>query len=208
MSAPNLLIRDATGASKTLTASDSTGSGGPLVMQHTLVDPTATYSTPAGDAQARAINVLPGDGTNVFKSGAAANVAAKSGANAQLTAPPGNWAASSNPGANTQASASQAAGGSGVRHVCTAVSFSVASDGTAPAATQLVVNLRDGATGAGTVLASWTIAVPAAAGAFASLSLAGLSVVGSANTAMTLEFAAAGGAHTYEACNVFGFDVS
>lgn len=149
------------------------------------------------------------DGTNTEPMASAANLTASPAGNgAAIQTRPGEWAASSNPGVNAQASASQAAGGAGVRHVCTSVSFSVASDATAPAATQLVVNLRDGATGAGTVKESWTVAIPAAAGAFASFGLSGLNIVGSANTAMTLEFAAAGGAHTYEACNIAGYDVS
>ena len=38
--------------------------------------------------------------------------------------------------------------------------------------------------------------------------LAGLNIVGSANTAMTLEFAAAGGANTVESVAMTGYSVS
>jgi len=149
---------------------------------------------------------LPGDGTNMFLSGSAANVSAKSSVNAQLAARPGDWATSSNPGVNSQASASQAAGGAGVRHVCTSISFVLAAGATAPTATEVTVNLRDGATGAGTVLMSWIIALPAVAGAMASICLSDLHVVGSAATAMTLEFAGGGGANTYESVAMTGHD--
>jgi len=149
------------------------------------------------------------DGTNSQPMASAATLsAANSGEGAAVGVGPGEWSATSNPGVNAQASASKAAGGAGVRHVCRSISFSVASDGTAPTAVQLVVNLRDGATGAGTVLQSWTVAIPASAGAFNAFHVGGLNLVGSANTAMTLEFASAGGAHVYEACNIAGFDVN
>ncbi|MDB5308144.1 MAG: hypothetical protein JWO38_2346 [Gemmataceae bacterium] len=167
-----------------------------------------TLGSPTPVGPTNPVPTQNGDGVNLQKSASAANLATKTGINAALVAPPGCWAVTSNPGANTQASASQAAGGAGVRHVCTGLSFSIASGGTAPTAAQLVVNLRDGATGAGTVLHSWTIAIPATTGAFNSFEMVGLNIVGSANTAMTLEFAAAGGANTYEACNLTGYDVS
>jgi hypothetical protein len=67
--------------------------------------------------------------------------------------------------------------------------------------------LRDGATGAGTILASWAIAIPATAGACAILSLAGLEIIGSPNTAMTLEFAAAGGALTFQSVTLTGHTI-
>jgi hypothetical protein len=140
------------------------------------------------------------------KSASAANLAAKSGVGASVSALPGMWPATHAPAVNTQASASQAAGGAGVRHVCTGISINLAAGGTAPAATQLTVNLRDGATGAGSILATWTIAIPATAGAFAAINLTGLNIPGTANTAMTLEFTAAGGPNTYESCTLFGYD--
>ena len=72
------------------------------------------------------------------------------------------WAITSNPAAGSQASASIAAE-SGVRHVADCVSFSAGST-TAPTLTALKVNLRDGATGAGTVIRTWQLIIPAATG--------------------------------------------
>lgn len=143
------------------------------------------------------------------RSGSAANIAANSGVGSQITTKPGNWAAKSAPATNTQATASQAAGGAGVRHVCTAVSFTFAAGASAvAAAAPMTVNLRDGATGAGTVLMSWYINIPAVAGESRTITLTDLNVEGSAATAMTLEFAAAGGTNSYESVTMTGYDVS
>jgi hypothetical protein len=57
--------------------------------------------------------------------------------------------------------------------------------------TALTVNLRDGATGAGTVLWTAHVVIPAATGqAVIPFSVCGLRLPGTANTAMTLEFSA------------------
>jgi hypothetical protein len=186
MATNNYTVKDGNGAAIVKAATDTTGSAGPLADNVLLVDAS---NNPTGLASA-------------------ANLATESGAKALLTAPPGQWTVNHVPAANTQATATKAAGAAGVRHVCTALSFSVAADGTAPTATQLTVNLRDGASGAGTVLMSWIVAIPAVAGEVKQVSLSGLNIVGSAATAMTLEFAAAGGAHTYESVNIAGYDAS
>jgi hypothetical protein len=110
-----------------------------------------------------------------------------------------------NPAVNTQATASKAAGGAGVVNVADCVSFSAMTGAVAPAAAVTVVNLRDGATGAGTVLASWDVGFPATAATNFTWGTCGLNVAGSANTAMTLEFAAAGGANTFESVHLTGF---
>jgi hypothetical protein len=95
----------------------------------------------------------------------------------------------SNPAVSNQATASAAAV-AGVRHVADCVSFSAGST-TAPALTALTVNLRDGATGAGTVIWSQQVIIPAATGQnVVPFSLCGLNLRGTANTAMTLEFSA------------------
>ena len=96
----------------------------------------------------------------------------------------------SSPGVSTQASASVGAGDN-VRFVADEICFSAGST-TAPALTQLNVNLRDGASGAGTVLMSFVVVIPAAAGQNqAPFCKAGLSVAGTKNTAMTAEWSAA-----------------
>lgn len=99
------------------------------------------------------------------------------------------WAVGSTPAVSLQATASIAAE-AGVRHVADTVCFSAGST-TAPALTKLNVNLRDGATGAGTIIGSWTVVVSAATGQnVAPQCFPNLQLVGTTNTAMTLEFSA------------------
>lgn len=117
------------------------------------------------------------------------------------------WTASHAPAANTQAVASRAAGGAGVRHVCTAISITVTGGAVAPAAGVVTINLRDGATGAGTILDTWNVGVEAVAGKCVPINLSGLYVPGSAATAMTLESSAAPGANVQVSCSLFGYDV-
>lgn len=108
---------------------------------------------------------------------------------ALVVEPSSKWSVVSTPAVSTQASASLAAE-AGVRHVATVACFSGGST-TAPAATQLTVNLRDGASGTGTVLASWTVVALAATGQnVAPYCTPPLYVAGSTNTAMTLEYSA------------------
>lgn len=167
-----------------------------------------TNTQPAGDAAARSVFVEPNDGTNVFKSGSAANLAATNAAtNAQLITRVADWVVTHAPAASNQASASKAAGVGGVRHVCTSVSFNLTQTSTGGTPFTGVVNLRDGATGAGSVLATWSIAVPTAACSNSNFSLSSLNIIGTADTAMTLEFTAGGGAQTVESCTITGYDV-
>jgi hypothetical protein len=120
----------------------------------------------------------------------------------------GGWNVQHNPATNTKATISQAAGGGTVRNVITGFDFSVATDATAPTAIQLIVNLRDGATGAGTVLRSWNVGIQAVAGYAYAFGLAGLWIECSQNTQTTLEFTAVGGAHTYESVNLSGVTIA
>lgn len=104
-----------------------------------------------------------------------------------LAEKPSRWSKPSTPAVSTLASASVAAEAS-VRHVADTVCFSAAST-TAPVLTKLNVNLRDGATGAGTIIASWTVVIPAATGQnVAPICFPDLQLVGTTNTAMTLEY--------------------
>jgi hypothetical protein len=148
------------------------------------------------------------DGVNDIKSASAANLSAEVGVNALMTAAPGMWAVTNAPAVNTQATISKAAGAAGVRHVCTALTCTLANDATGSAQANVLFNLRDGATGAGTILLSFTLAVPATAGDCRILTLSGLNIVGSAATAMTLEIASAPGAHTAASVGLVGYDVS
>lgn len=148
------------------------------------------------------------DGTNDIKSASAANLAAQSSVNALLASSPGQWSVTHAPAVNTQASASKSAGASGVRHVCTGVTCTLANDGTGSVQGALLFNLRDGATGAGTILASFTLSVIATAGACTTFGLSDLCIPGTAATAMTLESASAPGTHTAASVTLFGYDAS
>lgn len=124
---------------------------------------------------------------------------------AQIVRPMSTWAISHAPAANTQATISQAAGGSGVKNVCTAILVTFVGNTSLAAAATVVINLRDGATGAGTVLWSGGMSLPAVAGqGSAPIQLSGLWIEGSDNTAMTIESAAAGGANTLISVNAIG----
>lgn len=120
----------------------------------------------------------------------------------------GDWTVVHFPASNTQATASKTAGGAGVRHVCTGITVVLAGGTTAPAAAQVNVALRDGASGAGTILWQAVITLPATAGAMNGISRSHLHISGSANTAMTLEFSAAGGANTFESVTIEGISIT
>jgi hypothetical protein len=106
---------------------------------------------------------------------------------AAVTERSSRWSVIHNPAVSTQATASIAAEG-GVRHVADCVAFSAAST-SAPALTFLTVNLRDGATAAGTVIWSYQLAAPNSTGQnIGPYTVCGLNLVGTTNTAMTAEF--------------------
>jgi hypothetical protein len=145
------------------------------------------------------------DATNSAKMGSATNIAAATSANSLQVVLPGQWTEYHAPAVNTQATKSHAAGAAGVRHVCTWVSFTLAQNTTGSAQTLIAFNLRDGATGAGTILASWTMALPATACESRTFSLSGLNIIGTAATAMTLETAAAPAANTAASVQFGGY---
>jgi len=122
-----------------------------------------------------------------------------------------DWCITHAPAVNTQATISRPAVPTSQpadnRHVCTSISAVLASDPALAAVARVQVNLRDGAAGAGTILGSWTLSIPATPGACTILSLDSLEIIGSPNTAMTLEFAAAAGALTFESVTMTGHTV-
>lgn len=146
------------------------------------------------------------DGTNYnrLRAQSAANVAAATQPGALVVAPPGNWSINNTPAVNTQATITRAAGGAGVRHVCTSISGTLIGQTGAVEATVLL-NLRDGATGAGAIL--WSQRYLLSAVMLTGVALTGLQIPGTANTAMTLEWAAAGGALSFESVALTGYDI-
>lgn len=117
----------------------------------------------------------------------------------------GNWSVTSDPAENTVASATQAAGMGFVpiRHVATSIAATLAAGATASAIVK--VYLRDGDAGVGAIL--WSGVMVAPIGTSRGIVLSGLSIVGSENTAMTLEFSAAGGVSTFENVSLTGYSV-
>lgn len=124
------------------------------------------------------------------RSVSATNNTATTSTGALQVVPLSTWSVTSTPAVATQATASRAAGGGSVRHVAQSVTVCIAAGATAQV--PILVHLRDGATGAGTILRTWAFAQPINTGSCAFEEL--LNQTGSANTAMTIETAAATGA--------------
>lgn len=165
-----------------------------------------------GLAQPPALDVLTqgyvynGAAWDRARSASAAAMAAQSGLGAPLAAPPGEWTAQSAAAVGVASSAGRAAGGAGVRHVARRVSFGFSATTALGAIVTVTINLRDGATGAGTVLWAWQFTLPAAVIPAFTFGQE-VNFPGSAATAMTLEFSAAV-ANLLTFCNLGGFDAS
>lgn len=121
----------------------------------------------------------------------------------QIVQPPvgGQFSLVHSPAAATQATTSQAAGAAGVKNVATGVGFSISTVGTAQ--TVLSIVLRDGATGAGTILWQMQFILPVNTTLIHSVSLP--HIQGTAATAMTVESSAAGVAASVISVNLQGY---
>lgn len=108
----------------------------------------------------------------------------------------------STPGAAAQATASQAASGATQKWMCTSISATLAT-GATPQAAQLFLNLRNGASGAGSII--WSKAIILPANGVWEVNLADLNIPGAYGAAMTLEFSAAGAAGTFESVAMTGY---
>lgn len=121
----------------------------------------------------------------------------------------GRWGISNVSAGGAQGTASKAAGGGTVRHIVDCISFS-ADSSAAVTASNVTLNVRDGATGAGTAIWSYALSFPTVAALgvqeVAPHSLCGLNLIGTANTAMTIEFSAAV-TGSIQAVNASGYDV-
>ncbi len=125
---------------------------------------------------------------------------------ADKAVPPDGWSVTHAPAINTAAVATKAAGATGVKHVCTGILCTLANDATGTVQLGILFNLRDGATGAGAILASITLSVVATAGACTTFAATGLNLPGTAATAMTLESASTPAAHTAASVTLLGYD--
>lgn len=190
---PAIAVGAATG-----TAWPTAADGVPL---HVITDPTTVgnqarvLAVNDGAATVQTLQVqafelgFNGTAWDKLRTGAAAVLANLSTLGALLVNEPGRWSITHAPLVSIQATISRGAGGAGVRHVCKAITFGL-SAGVAIAAATVTVNLRDGATNAGTILKTWQFALPAATVFPIHVELSGLNIPGSAATAMTLEFGA------------------
>lgn len=113
---------------------------------------------------------------------------------------PDEWSVQHTPAAATQATISKAAV-TGARHVCKGITATIAAGATASGIVNAV--LRDGATGAGTILWSGKLVAPIGVGV--SIALSDLNIVGTKGTAMTFEFVGAGAAATEETVAMNGY---
>jgi hypothetical protein len=131
------------------------------------------------------------------------NAALGTGDSSEIATEPGYKSVVNTPAAATAAVATVAALATG-KHVCKGIHASIACAGTAQ--TPLRVVLRDGATGAGTIL--WSKKVSAPINSCVEIDVTGCSFVGSVNTAMTLEFSAAGVAASEQDATLVYFDLT
>jgi hypothetical protein len=200
-------------ASTTFTATFALSKTGPGVTVNGFVYNQERDATTGDAATGKGIvtatdYLFNGTTFDAARSASAANVSTQPVIGVDLHTLPGMWSVVHTPATTVQATASKAAGAAGVRHVATGFTATYAAGGTAiTAATPLLINLRDGATGAGTVLWSSYINVPGVAAQAYTISMSNLSLVGTAATAMTLEFSAAGGTNSYESVSIQGYDV-
>lgn len=139
-----------------------------------------------------------------LRTASATNQALTSGLGALRVADVGNWAQHSEPAVNTVATTTRAAGGAGVRHICTGINATL--NAVIAIAAPISLYLRDGAAGVGAILQSWRFIVPI--GETGKVELSGLKIVGSANTAMTLEWGAVPGAGNFENVALTGYSTA
>lgn len=115
------------------------------------------------------------------------------------------WAINASPATNTTATVTKASV-AGQRNVMTGFCITFSNLGNAASGTG-TVNIRDGASGAGTILWTFDFGLSTTVGTTQVIALGDLRVVGSVATAMTIEFTAAGGAGTSEKVNICGFTI-
>lgn len=110
----------------------------------------------------------------------------------------------STPAAATQATATLPAAAAVVRHVLKSLTATLACGATAQA-TPAVLVVRDGASGAGTILWAQQVILPV--NGVWSIAITDLSLLGSRGTAMTVEFTGAGVAGSVQSISATGYDV-
>jgi hypothetical protein len=113
---------------------------------------------------------------------------------------PGQWAIFNQPGAATQATTNRPAVAS-TKHVAKSITVCISAVAAQP---DIIFNLRDGASGAGTVV--WTVRLAAVAGT-SQCQTANFTIIGSNNTAMAVESAVAPAATNFASVSLSGYDI-
>lgn len=189
-----------------MSGTETTNTGNPLVVAgvyHATPPTLADGQGTALEVNSSGALITASSGSTAITASGAALTATGSSLNVNVTSSaPGQWSTYSTPAVATQATCTQAAV-AGKRHYCTSISFTLAVAATAQA-TVLSVSLRDGATGAGTVL--WSKQAVVAVSTIWEVNLSSLNIVGSINTAMTLEFSGPGVTTTFESVAMTGYD--
>lgn len=115
--------------------------------------------------------------------------------------PLSEWTIVSAPAAATRASAVIAAGGAGVRRVMDAFVVTLSA---VAAQVHMEVTIRDGASLAGVVL--WQFGLKVVTASVGIVSINELGLIGSPNTAMTIEFLVAPAAGNFQRVNASGYN--
>ena len=201
-------------------ATDSVTVGNAFVLDATITGRWPAGSTPA-DGESNSVTVSRIGGFKFGFNGTTWDrIRTASGTNNTATTSTGvtpvsilsTWSCTHTPVAATRATCSKAAGGTTVRHVATHLTVCILDNKTNSNGFSAQMELRDGATGAGTVL--WTaylgipmvINTPAVAKEHGQCVTTLLpSLTGSQNTAMTLESTAAGPANTLQTVTLMGY---
>lgn len=179
---------------------------GPARVREAAAQALTALGSTGSAVPTQALFVAGTDGTNLkaVATGSAANQAlASTSAASVLTVAAADKAVNHTPAVNTQATAS-IAGSAGLRHVGTTCSGSV---NTVAAQTPLTLSLRDGATGAGTVV--WSAVVGGCAITTTCVVTSPvLNVLGTANTAMTCEWSGAPATGNFEVATLTFHDAT
>lgn len=117
---------------------------------------------------------------------------------------PLEWSAVDAPASATRAIATRAAGTGGQRHVCRSITATMYGNATND---PINVFLRDGDSTSAVFLWAGNLAIPTADGG-SHITISGLNIVGSPNTQMTLDFAAAPGATNVQRVTLTGYTIS
>lgn len=145
------------------------------------------------------------DGSNYgrIRSNSAANMTATTQQWQLGVTSPGEWVVTHFPATGNQATASKSAGAAGVRHVARSITACLAGAANATLGNANTLQLRDGASGAGTVV--WSSLIMNAANTSNCVFFPDINIIGSAATAMTIEFAAANAASSQATVTLTGY---